>query len=57
MGLNSDFDQRIAQSARDAVWTPSPLPGVGRRMLERVGGEEILVPDGVFRGEDGDYPN
>jgi anti-sigma factor ChrR (cupin superfamily) len=39
MDLNSDFDQRVVQSARDAVWSASPLPGVDRRMLDRVGGE------------------
>lgn len=39
MGLSSDFDQRVVQSAHDAVWTPSPLPGVERRRLDRVGAE------------------
>ena len=39
MDLNSDFDQRVVQRAQDAVWTPSPLPGVERRMLDRIGGE------------------
>ena len=39
MELNSDFDQRVVQSARDAVWSASPLPGVERRMLDRIGGE------------------
>ena len=81
MDLNSDFNQRIVQSASDAVWTASPLPGVDRRMLDRIGGEvaratsivryaagsrfdrhvhdggeEILVLDGVFSDEHGDYP-
>jgi anti-sigma factor ChrR (cupin superfamily) len=81
MDLNSDFDQRVVQSAGNAVWTASPLPGVDRRMLDRIGeevaratsivryaagshfdrhvhdgGEEILVLDGVFSDEDGDYP-
>jgi anti-sigma factor ChrR (cupin superfamily) len=81
MNVNSDFDQRVVQSARDSVWTASPLPGVDRRMLDRVGeevaratsivryaagsrfarhvhdgGEEILVLDGVFSDEHGDYP-
>lgn len=80
MNLNSDFDQRVVQTARDAVWSASPLPGVERRMLDRVGeelaratsivryaagshferhvhdgGEEILVLDGVFSDEHGDY--
>lgn len=39
MNLNSDFERRVVLFARDAVWTPSPRPGVERRMLERVGGE------------------
>lgn len=39
MDLNSDFNQRVVQSARDAVWSASPLPGVDRRMLDRIGGE------------------
>jgi anti-sigma factor ChrR (cupin superfamily) len=81
MDLNSDFDQRVVQRARDAVWNASPLAGVDRRMLDRIGdevaratsivryaagsrfdrhvhdgGEEILVLDGVFSDEHGDYP-
>lgn len=80
MNLNSNFDQRIVQSALEAVWTASSLPGVDRRMLDRVGdevaratsvvryaagsrfdrhvhhgGEEILVVQGVFSDEHGDY--
>lgn len=39
MDLNSDFNQRVVQSARDAAWSASPLPGVDRRMLDRIGGE------------------
>ena len=39
MNLNSDFDQRVVQRAQDAVWAASPLPGVERRMLDRIGGE------------------
>jgi len=39
MELNSNFDQRVVQSARDAVWSASPLPGVKRRMLDRIGAE------------------
>jgi anti-sigma factor ChrR (cupin superfamily) len=81
MNLNNDFKLRVVQHAADAAWTPSPLPGVDRRMLDRVGdevaratsivryaaasrfdehvhhgGEEILVLDGVFSDEHGDYP-
>ncbi len=81
MNLNHDFRLRVVQHAADATWTPSPLPGVTRRMLDRVGGEvaratsivryaagsrfdahghpggeEIMVLEGVFSDEHGDYP-
>ena len=39
MNLNDDFSLRIVARAADAVWTPSPLPGVEWRMLDRVGDE------------------
>jgi anti-sigma factor ChrR (cupin superfamily) len=39
MNLNDDFSQRVVQLPSDAAWTASPLPGVDRRMLDRVGGE------------------
>jgi anti-sigma factor ChrR (cupin superfamily) len=80
MNINDDFSARIVARAADATWTPSPLPGVDRRMLDRVGGEvaratsivryapgshfdrhvhdggeEILVLEGVFSDESGDY--
>lgn len=81
MNLNSDFERRVVLFGRDAAWMPSPLAGVERRLLDRVGGEvaratsivryaagarferhvhgggeEILVLDGVFCDEHGDYP-
>jgi anti-sigma factor ChrR (cupin superfamily) len=81
MNLNHDFRLRVVRHAVEAEWTPSPLPGVTRRMLDRMGGEvaratsivryaagsrfdahahpggeEILVLDGVFSDEHGDYP-
>lgn len=37
--LNTDFSQRVVLHAADAVWVPSPMPGVSRRMLDRQGGE------------------
>jgi quercetin dioxygenase-like cupin family protein len=39
MNLNSDFAARVAVHAGRLDWTPSPIPGVDRRMLDRVGGE------------------
>jgi anti-sigma factor ChrR (cupin superfamily) len=48
MDLNSDFNQRVVQNARDAVWTASPLPGVDRRMLDRIG-EEVARATSIVR--------
>jgi hypothetical protein len=39
MNLNSDFGARAAVHAARLDWTPSPIPGVGRRMLDRIGDE------------------
>ena len=80
--VNADFDQRaVALPPGTGDWIASPMPGVQRRMLDRVGGEvaratslvryspesrfqfhahgggeEILVLEGVFSDEQGDYP-
>jgi anti-sigma factor ChrR (cupin superfamily) len=37
--LNADFSKRAAAHAARMEWTPSPIAGVERRMLDRVGGE------------------
>jgi len=39
MNINDDFTARIVAHAADATWSPSPLPGIDRRMLDRVGNE------------------
>ena len=39
MNLNSDFGARAAVHAARPDWTPSPIPGVDRRMLDRIGDE------------------
>ena len=39
MNLNADFATRAAIHAARLEWTPSPIPGVDRRMLDRVGDE------------------
>ncbi|HBK06954.1 MAG TPA: cupin [Acetobacteraceae bacterium] len=39
MQLNADFSQRVAVHAARLPWTPSPIAGVDRRMLDRIGGE------------------
>ncbi|MCW5745075.1 MAG: cupin domain-containing protein [Alphaproteobacteria bacterium] len=39
MELNADFSRRIALHAEGIAWRASPMPGVSRRMLDRIGGE------------------
>jgi anti-sigma factor ChrR (cupin superfamily) len=39
MNLNADFTQRAAVHAAQMPWVPSPMPGVERRMLDRMGDE------------------
>ena len=37
--IRADFGAREVVDVEDLPWVPSPLPGVERRMLDRVGGE------------------
>ncbi|MFK7976664.1 MAG: cupin domain-containing protein [Halioglobus sp.] len=39
MKLNADFTQRIVVKPDDYQWVPSPMPGVERMMLDRIGDE------------------
>ncbi|HEY6439544.1 MAG TPA: cupin domain-containing protein [Acetobacteraceae bacterium] len=39
MELNADFSRRAAVHAARLPWTPSPIAGVDRRMLDRIGDE------------------
>ncbi|KFX70713.1 cupin [Pseudomonas taeanensis MS-3] len=39
MQLNADFSLRAVVHSDSLAWTPSPMPGVDRRMLDRVGAE------------------
>src|SRR5262245_26752511 len=39
MELNADFTRRAAVHGAQLVWVPSPMRGVERRMLDRIGGE------------------
>jgi anti-sigma factor ChrR (cupin superfamily) len=81
MNIHNDFSERIVLHADELAWHLSPIQGVERQMLDRVGeevaratsvvryapdtvftphahdgGEEILVLDGCFSDERGDYP-
>src|SRR5215475_3628365 len=39
MELNADFSQRAVVHAARLAWVPSPMKGVERRMLDRIGDE------------------
>ncbi|MDC0660576.1 cupin domain-containing protein [Leisingera sp. SS27] len=39
MELNADFTKRVLVHSDKADWLASPMPGVDRRMLDRIGGE------------------
>lgn len=39
MDLNADFSQRVLVHSDDIPWQASPMPGVDRRMLDRIGDE------------------
>jgi len=56
MELHADLSQRAVLDTNALAWLPSPMAGVKRRMLDRRGGgEEILVLEGTFSDEHGDY--
>ncbi len=37
MRINADLDRRAVVRPGDVAWTPSPMPGVERQMLDRIG--------------------
>ena len=39
MELNADFTRRVVVHGRDLPWVASPMAGVERRMLDRIGDE------------------
>lgn len=39
MRLNADFSERVVVDSEQVPWKASPLPGVKRRMLDRIGDE------------------
>jgi anti-sigma factor ChrR (cupin superfamily) len=80
MNINADFTQKAVINTQEAPWLPSPMAGVNRKPLDRIGdevaiattivsyapnssfpqhshpaGEEILVLEGTFSDESGDY--
>ncbi len=39
MRINADFSQRVVVRPADSPWLPSPMAGVERRLLDRIGDE------------------
>ena len=81
MNIHADLAQKAVINTHDLPWHQSPMQGVTRKYLDRIGGElaratsivcyapnsifaehahdggeEILVLEGVFSDEHGDYP-
>ena len=48
MKINANFNERIVINANEMNWTPSPMPGVERKMLDRIG-EEIARATSLVR--------
>jgi hypothetical protein len=46
MKINANFNERVVINANEMSWTPSPMPGVERKMLDRIG-EEIARASGT----------
>ena len=47
MDLHADLDQRVTLNTATLPWTPSPMAGVERRMLDRRGGEVARASSNV----------
>lgn len=48
MRINADFTKRAVVHAASIPWIPSPVPGVERRMLDRIG-EEVARATSIVR--------
>ena len=52
MHLNADFNQRAVVRFEESNWVASPMPGVHRRMLDRIG-EEVARATSIVRFDPG----
>jgi anti-sigma factor ChrR (cupin superfamily) len=48
MKINANFSERVVINTNEMSWTPSPMPGVERKMLDRIG-EEIARATSLVR--------
>jgi len=54
MELNADFSRRVAVHATRLAWVPSPMAGVERRMLDRIG-DEVARATSIVRYAPGSH--
>ncbi|HEY7298040.1 MAG TPA: cupin domain-containing protein [Xanthobacteraceae bacterium] len=54
MNLNADFSKRVVVHASSVDWKSSPVPGVERRMLDRIG-DEVARATSIVRYAPGSY--
>ena len=54
MNLNADFSQRVAVHTAQLRWVPSPMAGVERRMLDRIG-DEVARATSIVRYAPGSH--
>ena len=54
MELNADFTQRVLVHANDIPWKASPMAGVDRRMLDRIG-DEVARATSIVRYAPGSH--
>src|ERR671922_130962 len=48
MRINADFTRRVSVHAATSDWVQSPMPGVERKMLDRVG-DEVARASSIVR--------
>jgi len=56
MKINANFDERVALRNDEIDWVPSPMQGVDRRMLDRIGGEVARATSIVRYAEGSSFP-
>lgn len=54
MEINADFSRRVAVHAARLPWVPSPMAGVERRMLDRIG-DEVARATSIVRYAPGSH--
>ncbi|MEO0699157.1 MAG: cupin domain-containing protein, partial [Pseudomonadota bacterium] len=56
MEINADFSQAVFTHTNTMDWTQSPMPGVDRRMLDRIGDEVARATSIVRYAEGSAFP-